>query len=133
MKRETIEKMGLTWPEPVEGRRVSKCIEFERQIPRSVVHLLPPAHPSREVATDFYLDDDGEEHACGWRTLDDEEWSRELAAYESRLQHWKKSGGVAIVRDGPETIRATFILEDGGQAKGVWTGRGWYWTEWSTP
>jgi len=132
--------MGLTWPEPdkdMGNRRFARCTDLKRHAQHDRMHYLPPIMPSREVLCDteedFLVGDSDYTDQGHTRTMTDEEWAVALANYEKAQEQWHRSGGVAIVKAGPDIIDATFVLEDGGIAKGRWTGKGWAWLEWEGP
>lgn len=128
-----LTNLGIAWPDrhPTTGEPFAELDGFSRTCSVQTVHHMPIGYPSREVAIEWETrwSDEGEwseeyEVPTKWRTMADDEWANALAHYE---KHKHETFG--FVPAGQDHIEGTFETASGSWAKGVWTGKEWFWTE----
>lgn len=129
-----FDKLGVPWPaasEDADGTAFVALEQIEIFPQWEEISWLGPRYPDRKVATAWSVDEYGDEYACAWRELTDEEWDAAIASYENGMAEFHRTHGRHRRKTGPDIIEATFLTAAGARARGR-TQRGasgWCWLE----
>jgi hypothetical protein len=125
MNLEEITQLALTTVHPQTGEAL---VDGELSVKSNdeLVQFLPPSSPSKFEDT---YGDDGE--VDGQRELSDQEFAAATKAFEDAEREWKLLGGRAYAK-GPQSIEGRFTTAKGASLNGLFDGKKWHWTAWST-
>lgn len=124
--RDEFANLGLPDPgvHPETGEAfVSAELECDHQMEK--IHRLPPPYP--EKYTCIY-DDEG--NLVSATPLSDEVFAAHVEMYEKAKAEWDKTGGMHVVKSGPDIYTAKFTTATGNIAQGICgkDHQAWKWT-----